>query len=60
MSAKGEPSWGFTAEFGSRVAKQIPEPRTGLRGAVRVRVGESVGEIVQSKEAGYLLTNVIA
>ena len=60
VSAKGEPSWGFTAEFGSRVAKQIPEPKTGLRGAVRVRVGESVGEIVQSKEAGYLLTNVIA
>ncbi len=60
VSAKGEPSWGFTAEFGSRVAKSIPEPKTGLRGAVRVRVGESVGEIIQSKEAGYLLEEVIA
>lgn len=60
VSAKGEPSWGFTAEFGTRVAKRIDEPKTGLRGAVRVRVGESVGEIIQSKEAGYLLQDVIA
>lgn len=60
VTAKGEPSWGFTAEFGARVAKQIPEPKIGLRGAVRVRVGESVGEYVQSKEAGYLLEDVIA
>ncbi|QZI85824.1 major capsid protein [Xanthomonas phage HXX_Dennis] len=54
-----EPSWGMTAEWGTRVAKQIPEPKTGLRGAVRVRVGESVGEVIQSKEAGYLLQGVI-
>lgn len=59
VSAKGEPSWGFTAEFGSRVAKRIDEPKTGLRGAVRVRVGESTGEIIQSKEAGYLLKDAI-
>lgn len=59
VARKGEPSWGFTAEFGTRVAKQIPEPKTGLRGAVRVRVGESVGEIVQSKEAAYLLLDVL-
>ncbi len=60
VTAQGEPSWGFTAQFGDKVAKQIPEPKLGLRGAVRVRVGESVGEIVQSKEAGYLFKGVIA
>lgn len=60
VTARGEPSWGFTAEFGGRVAKQIPEPKIGLRGAIRVRVGESVGEYVQSKEAGYLLEDVIS
>lgn len=60
VTARGEPSWGFTAEFGARVAKQIPEPKIGLRGAIRVRVGESVGEYVQSKEAGYLLEDVIS
>jgi len=54
-----EPSWGITAEFGERVAKQIPEEKTGMRGATRVRVGESVGEIVQSKEAGFLFKAVI-
>lgn len=54
-----EPSWGMTAQWGTRVAKQIPEPKTGLRGAMRIRVGESVGEVIQSKEAGYLLQGVI-
>lgn len=60
VTAKGEPSWGFTAQFGTRVSKRIDEPKLGLRGAQRVRVGESVGELVQSKEAGYLLQDVIS
>ena len=59
VTTRGEPSWGFTAQFGDRVAKRIDEPKLGLRGAVRVRVGESVGELVQSKEAGYLLEDAI-
>lgn len=59
VSARGEPSWGFTAQFGDRVAKRIDEPKLGLRGATRVRVGESVGELVQSAEAGYLLEDAI-
>lgn len=59
VTVRGEPSWGFTAQFGDKVAKQIPEPKLGLRGATRVRVGESVGEIVQSTEAGYLLLAAI-
>ena len=59
VSAKGEPSWGFTAEFGTRVSKKIDEPKTGLRGAQRVRVGESTGEFVQSKEACYLIQDAI-
>lgn len=58
-TTKGEPSWGFTAQFGDKVAKRIEEPKLGLRGAIRVRVGESVGEIIQSKEAGYLLSDAI-
>lgn len=60
VSTRGEPSWGFTAQFGDRVAKRIDEPKLGLRGAVRVRVGESVGELVQSAEAGYQLLDVLA
>lgn len=59
VSGRGEPSWGFTAQFGDRVAKRIDEPKTGLRGATRVRVGESVGEIIQSTEAGFLLQDAI-
>lgn len=59
VAARGEPSWGFSAQFGTRVSKKIDEPKLGLRGAQRVRVGESIGEIIQSKEAGYLYTTVI-
>ena len=59
-TTRGEPSWGFTAQFGTRVSKRIDEPKLGLRGAQRVRVGESTGEIIQSAEAGYLYETVIS
>lgn len=51
-------TFGFTAQFGERVAGEIPEPKQGLRGSVRVRVGESVGETIVSDQAGALLQNV--
>lgn len=53
-------TFGFTAQFGSRIAGQIAEPKTGLRGSVRVRVGESVKELIVAKEAGYFFENVIS
>jgi hypothetical protein len=53
-------SFGYTAEFGSRVSGTIPAPEVGLRGAQRVRVGESVNEIVAASDVGYLFSNVVA
>lgn len=55
-----QPSWGFTAQFGERVAGDIAEPKVGLRGSVRVRVGESVKEVVSANDVGYFFQNAVA
>lgn len=53
-------TFGFTAQYQGRIAGQMPEPKVGLRGAVRVRVGESVKELVIAKDLGYFFENAIA
>ena len=53
-------TFGFTAEWGNRVAGSIAEPKVGLRGAQRVRVGESVNELIVASDVGYFFQNVVA
>jgi hypothetical protein len=53
-------TFGYTAEYGNRVSGSIPEPKVGLRGSQRVRVGESVNEIVCASDVGYFFQNIIA
>ena len=53
-------TFGFTAQFGSRIAGTRPDPDIGLRGGVRVRVGESLKELVIANQAGYLFQNAVA
>lgn len=53
-------TFGFTAEWGSRVAGSMPEPKVGLRGAQRVRAGESVRELVVASDVGYFFQNAVA
>jgi hypothetical protein len=52
-------TWGYTPQWQSRVSGQIAEPKTGLRGSVRVRVGESVNELVVGMDGSYLLTAAV-
>ena len=54
----GQPCWGFTHQFGTRLAGELPEPITGLRGCVRVRVGESLKEVVSAPDCGVFFQNV--
>lgn len=56
----GQPTFGWTAQFGSRIAGAIPEPKAGLRGGQRIRMGESVKEIIVSQDAGYFFQNCVA
>lgn len=61
VSSLGEvPTFGWTAQFGTRVAGSIDEPKIGLRGSVRVRSGESVEEVISAKDLGYFFENAVA
>lgn len=53
-------TWGFTAEYGTRISGSIEDPDIGLEGGERVRVGERVREIVAAKDVGYQISNAIA
>lgn len=53
-------TFGFTARWGTRIAGQEQRTDIGLRGGVRVRVGESVEEIIAANDVAYLFTNAVA
>lgn len=53
-------TFGYTAQFGPRVAGEIVDPDIGIHGGVRVRVGESVKELVTANDLGFLFSDVIA
>lgn len=55
-----QPTFGWTANWGGRIAGMIPEPKNGLRGGQRVRAGESVKEVIASQDAGYFFQNCVA
>jgi len=55
-----QPCYGFTAQWGTKIAGAIPEPKSGLRGGNRVRVGESVQEVISASDAGYFFQNCVA
>ena len=52
-------SWGYSAEYGKRIAGIIPDPHKGARGAIVVRVVESCCELVAAKDLGLLFKNVV-
>jgi hypothetical protein len=60
MADADQPTFGFTAQFGDRIAGEIPEPKAGLRGGNRVRVGESVLEVISANDVGYFFQNAVA
>lgn len=53
-------TWGFTAEYGGRVAGSIEDKDIGLEGGERVRVGERVKELMCAKDVGYLIQNAVS
>lgn len=56
-SADQGTSFGLTAQFGSRIAGRIIDQELGMRGGVRIRVGESLKELITANDLGYLFTN---
>ena len=55
-----QPVFGFTGQFGTQVAGEIPAPTKGLRGGQIVRAGESVKEIVSAADVAYYFQNAVA
>ncbi|MCG5260387.1 phage capsid protein [Cupriavidus gilardii] len=52
-------TFGFTAQYGTRVAGSKDDSTIGLRGGRRVRVGESVKEVICAPHLGFFLQDVI-
>lgn len=52
-------TFGFTAEFGERVAGSVVDGDMGIRGGERQRVGESVKELIIASDLGFLWKNAV-
>lgn len=59
-SASRGTSFGFTAQWGSRVAGSRLDPDIGLKGGTRVRVGEYLKELVTATDLGYYFQDAVA
>lgn len=55
----GQPTFGFTGQFGTDIAGTIPEPKMGLRGSERVRVGKRVRELISAPGLGYFFNTPV-
>lgn len=53
-------TYGYTAQFGPKIAGVIPDPNVGMRGGQVVRAGESVLEVVAASDMGFLIANAVA
>lgn len=52
-------TFGYTAEYGDKVAGEIQDPDVGMRGGVRIRAGEAVKELVTAGDLGFLVQSPI-
>lgn len=54
------PTFSLTAQWGGRIAGDIPEQVKGMRGSTRVRVGEAVRELNIAPDLGFFFENVVS
>jgi hypothetical protein len=53
-------TFGFTAQWGGRIAGNLNEQKRGLTGGEIVRVGERVKEVIAAPDMGYFVQNAVA
>lgn len=53
-------TFGMTVPYGTRVAGQRPDADIGLRGGVRIRVGETVKELITASDAAFFFQDAVA
>lgn len=56
----GTPTFGMTAEWGTRQAGAMADSKIGVRGGQRVRVYESVREVITAPDLGFFLQDAVA
>lgn len=54
------PSFGWSAEWSTRQAGTVPDPDMGVRGGEKVRVYESLAEVISAPALGYFFQNAVA
>lgn len=54
------PTFAMTAQYGTRIAATIQEPKRGLKGGQTVRVGEQIKEFVTFQEGGFFFQDAVA
>ena len=59
-ATQGSLTFGFTAQWGQRIAGTMEDKNIGLRGGQRARVGESVKELISAANAAYFVENAVA
>lgn len=57
---QGGITFGFTAQYGARIAGQMEDRDIGLQGGLRVRTGERVKELIIARDVGYFIQNAVA
>ncbi len=57
---QGGITFGYTAEYGGRIAGRIEDPNVGLQGGYMIRAGERVKELIVAKDVGYFIQNAVA
>jgi len=60
VGAQGGATFGFTAQWGGRTAKQITDEDVGMRGGIRARVGESLKELIAAPDLGCYFPDAVA
>jgi hypothetical protein len=58
--SQGGTTFGYTAQWGQRLAGSERDSKIGLRGGQRVRVGEYVKEVIAADNLGYMFENAVA
>lgn len=61
-NTSGGVTFGFNAEYGSRVAEEIADPQKeiGMRGGAKIRTGESTKPVIVADMAGYFWESAVA
>ncbi|MEO0497881.1 MAG: capsid protein [Pseudomonadota bacterium] len=58
-STMGEVTFGFTAEYGSRVSGRIEDPDIGIDGGFRIRVGGRQNETIAAEDVGAQIVGAL-